>query len=967
MAADMKLALILEARTDRARAELGATRTALEALGVSASKAGTAATGTTSALQRLIELNTGVTSATGMTAAQTLEYGRALDQVRARFNPLFAESQRYTDELRDIARAEEIGAISALEAAAARDRAAAAMAPMAAGMRGLGAGAGAAQANMANLGFQMNDIIMMATMGQAPLAIMMQQGMQVTQVFGQMRAQGQALGPALTGMLRGLLNPMTLVTMAVIGAGAALVQWGMDALGAGEKAKTFEERLADLTGILNRMDGYDFSDMFAGMEVQAEAIRGKFAETLRLIERAQGVGLQQALSEAVAGVGLQEALIRHRYDSDIAGRLGMDEPQFSALGFQDYGQAIAAAEVLHGITGETRQEVAASFEAAVQWLRSCGLLTAELEAQLAVMAEGLGIQRLVRQEAEAQAEAVRTAHAHTDALREAVEADARARARAAEAALEAARADRDRAGTMLEGLGREAALREAISRYGADSAEVARLRVAQEREVQQRLVESLNVSGEMKAELMAAWDAARGLAATAIAGPIGAGANEAARLATNLEAAMGAVQALQSANLSAVVQNAGVRAEVAALDAGQSAADAAIARSLAETRTRLAPALGGPDMGARLAATQELAEAERLAREGAELNTRRAALLEALNRSGTGAGTGAGSGGAAAQADEAARLIDSLTGELAVLRELDPVQRELLRHREALAAATPEQAAAVEELVAQTIAERSAMEDLQEQMRATRALGADLVRTLVDGFREGASAGEILGSMLERIADRLIDLGANGLTDWLFGTGRPGGGPGVLGGLLSGGFGGGFGGGGGLKVGLNALGNVYDRPLMFAARGGLGLMAEAGPEAIMPLTHAYGGGVGARIGGTETALPLARLASGKLGVDLGAAASPFAMGGTFGDIASAAAPASWRQALSGSGPAASGPDRSEATLRLILPPGWQAEIEGRMQAVALEVAGTTVDRALRTWDRGFNSRVHRAVADRRAR
>ena len=68
--------------------------------------------------------------------------------------------------------------------------------------------------------------------------------------------------------------------------------------------------------------------------------------------------------------------------------------------------------------------------------------------------------------------------------------------------------------------------------------------------------------------------------------------------------------------------------------------------------------------------------------------------------------------------------------------------------------------------------------------------------------------------------------------------------------------------------------------------GQLGVMGEAGPEAIMPLTHGMGAGVGARIGGRETTLPLARLASGKLGValpeDLGARA--FATGGAFGYV-----------------------------------------------------------------------------------
>lgn len=57
------------------------------------------------------------------------EYGFALDEVRRVLSPLYAESKRYEETLDAIGRAEHISAINANEAAAARERAARAMAP----------------------------------------------------------------------------------------------------------------------------------------------------------------------------------------------------------------------------------------------------------------------------------------------------------------------------------------------------------------------------------------------------------------------------------------------------------------------------------------------------------------------------------------------------------------------------------------------------------------------------------------------------------------------------------------------------------------------------------------------------------------------------------------------------------------------------------------------------------------------
>ncbi|MBN8294738.1 phage tail length tape measure family protein [Rhodobacter sp. NTK016B] len=173
-----------------------------------------------------------------------------LDQIRARFNPIFGVTRQYEQELREIAEAERLGAITATEAANARDRAAMALQPVAQGIRSVGDTSRLAAAHTANLSFQLNDIVMMTAVGQSPWMLMMQQGPQVVQVMGQMRTAGLSLGTALRSSLLGLLNPAGLATIALIGIGAA----GVQALtGLRGETKSFDDSLGELNDTLGRM------------------------------------------------------------------------------------------------------------------------------------------------------------------------------------------------------------------------------------------------------------------------------------------------------------------------------------------------------------------------------------------------------------------------------------------------------------------------------------------------------------------------------------------------------------------------------------------------------------------------------------------------------------------------------------------------------------------------------------------
>ncbi|MEX0971529.1 MAG: hypothetical protein WD046_13910 [Paracoccaceae bacterium] len=246
------------------------------------------------------------------------------------------------------------------------------------------------------------------------------------------------------------------------------------------------------------------------------------------------------------------------------------------------------------------------------------------------------------------------------------------------------------------------------------------------------------------------------------------------------------------------------------------------------------------------------------------------ARREAENRR---SGTGGGSGGATATNAEAAaiqKLIAGLEDEIELLGELDPVNQEMIRLRDKMVGATEAEIEAVRALIIERNAEREAMEASIERLDTIRSMGQEIWGTLISNIREGSTAAEIFYNILDGIGQRLTDMAGNALMDALFGSsGSSDGGAigGVLGDLFS-------------SVFQFADGGVVNGPALFGFNNGqTGLMGEAGPEAIMPLTHGGASqGVGAVLGGRETTLPLTRLSSGKLGVEI----KPFALGGIFG-------------------------------------------------------------------------------------
>lgn len=150
-------------------------------------------------------------------AADIAVYGAAMDDLRAKYNPLFAAGRSYKAQLDEIRQAERVGALSKAEAATAIDRTKAAFASQ---VVALNASRGAMAQHTAGmklsgfqaqqLSYQLNDVFVSLASGQNPLTVAIQQGSQITPIFGGVRGTMAALA--------GVLNPVTIGIAAATGA-----------------------------------------------------------------------------------------------------------------------------------------------------------------------------------------------------------------------------------------------------------------------------------------------------------------------------------------------------------------------------------------------------------------------------------------------------------------------------------------------------------------------------------------------------------------------------------------------------------------------------------------------------------------------------------------------------------------------------------------------------------------------------
>lgn len=592
-----------------------------------------------------------------------------------------------------------------------------------------------------NLVAQFNDVGQMLAAGQSPLLLAAQQGTQIGQVLGPLGAAGAVR--ALGGAFLGMLSP---VNLAVFAAVAALGLLGNALRGLVGETKSVEDAIGDLDAATKAWR--------EAASVGMDDLAKRFGTVTPAI-----VEMQRQITE----LALAEQFLKAADAADVLSQ--KLNPGFFDLTTRTgkIADLLGTEELTKGVFQFLTPEVE-EFQALLQTVGTSGKIEEQIAAldrmQAMIMASAGGYQAMTDEQRELYGQTV------------ALEEKLRLVQAAEEGIGSAQQIASTRAYGMLAALRDEERIRGLIRQHGEDSLQVEGARVDAERRVFEQMLATLDVSELMKRQLSEAWDAANGAQASvgdlfaAMLDAAGAGddtrraiedawaaitgaageTNVWAGLMAGVAAEVRGIGAALSTLGGAGIANAGKQIELEALRAGKTAAEARRAAQEAEFRRDaeineakvghvlaqavLKEKLEGVDLDRQLDAERRIA-AER----------DRAATRGASGRSGS------------RQADGAGRLIASLERELDILRATDPVQKEMIRNREALAGATEAERQMVEALIAAKQREVEAQDQAREAWEFGKNAAFDALDAIIV---QGEKASDVMANLARSIASALL-------------------------------------------------------------------------------------------------------------------------------------------------------------------------------------------------------------------
>lgn len=255
MANNFRVSIGVDLDAARAKAGAGETRQAIQSIGESATQATPKVQGLDAALGGLHDGAAQAKTWQGILASE----GMALDNLRAKYNPLFATIQQYKAAQTEIRTAHAMGALSADEMTAALARQRQQALSTIAALKGIGtaqtqaqAAAGASRRSYGwmQLGYQANDVATMAAMGADPRMIIASQGGQIFQTMQMWEGGVSGAMSDISSKITGLITKFPYLTAAAAAAGVAMA--GLYAV-TRQEGPTAEEALARHEELVKRI------------------------------------------------------------------------------------------------------------------------------------------------------------------------------------------------------------------------------------------------------------------------------------------------------------------------------------------------------------------------------------------------------------------------------------------------------------------------------------------------------------------------------------------------------------------------------------------------------------------------------------------------------------------------------------------------------------------------------------------
>lgn len=610
-------------------------------------------------------------------------------------------------------------------------------------------------------------------------------GQQATQLVGVLPMFGSVLGVSGTALI-GLSAGLGIAIPLITAIGATIMR-------ARENAGDAAEAFKGLGASLDALDNVRLDNLNKGIAEGAREAAREYERVLNLMERVELRALQSILQGQANAV---EAMIKNQDTLRNLAAQGGLEFDFEVMGLDTYNEAIFLATQLRTLTGETREELLQQLAAMEEALTLRDAMTPQVEELLAKLAEEVGL---------------------------------------VEAAAEASERKLDIFAQEARSYEQAIALQRVSLQFGEDSAAVRRLENQQAQknlalrlreqglseEQVSKLVEMLGVQQQLEGELRASEDAAMGL-------------TDALK-----EAASAMASLLNVGSLEAKL--AGLVAETRAITTGADAASASfVASELAKAAAMRDAALAEGAIPSRIV-NQAYEERVGIVSQIGEATTARNAARDAARP-----GRSGGRGGAAREQED---YLKNLLLEAEHKRRLVGLTEEQTRRQELLFDLEKRKLPIDEERIAQIIAIEAETRKLLEAEARREQLMQSVESNITSAFMsivDGSASVEdafrsmmrnILLAVYEQMVAQPAAAGISNLLSGVFGS--------LTGGLRTQANGGGWNNG----VQFFANGGVVGSPTMFGHSGGIGVMGEAGPEAIMPLKRGADGKLGVSAGG----------------------------------------------------------------------------------------------------------------------